>query len=319
MYGKTKREISATSPELAFMTAVCSGLVDDAMSFFHERKLFGGAKPVVDTPYKRFEGLEEIRNFVVGFPSIFNATGASVVPVIQTQSNGRSVTEAVLNFIVDGAIDQVPMFIVGDLRTKGSLDELRIYCHFSYVPGLTAYRKPMFQPAHLEMGDPGLLTGAVREYYEALHHVPAADVDRIMSAIGEGCKFGGYEPEKEKSHEVMEREYIRGKFEMMSRYIPRCIGMRYETIIDDNRTCIIEWVHVVTEAGQKELSRVALSGIAAYERGEDGLLSAIRISDYAGYERTIDWTETPVSKEEAFQTNLVSRFPAGVGLKEQSS
>jgi hypothetical protein len=91
--------------------------------------------------------------------------------------------------------------------------------------------------------------------------------------------------------------------------------MRYETIIDDGRTCVIEWVHIVSREGQDELGRIAMSGIAAYERGPDGLLCAIRISDYAGYERTIDWSQLPVSKEEAQKVNFVESFPAGVGEK----
>jgi hypothetical protein len=120
----------------------------------------------------------------------------------------------------------------------------------------------MFQSAHLEMGDPGLLTGAVREYYEALHHVPCVDVDRIMSSMGGNCKFGGYEPTE--GH-AADRDEIRKTYEKMATYIPRCVGMRYETIIDDGVTCVIEWVHIVSDAGQKELGRVCLSGVAAYE------------------------------------------------------
>jgi hypothetical protein len=45
----------------------------------------------------------------------------------------------------------------------------------------------MFKSAHLEMGDPMLLTGAVREYYEALHHMPHVDVDRILACMAPGC------------------------------------------------------------------------------------------------------------------------------------
>jgi hypothetical protein len=318
MYATSKRVIQANSPELRFINAVCNGMPEQAVSLFREQKLFGGIPPVVDAPHGRFEGLDAIHHFAETWLQVFHAKSSFVTPVIQTRANGRSVTELVVNFVVDGEIEQVPMFVIGDLRTADSVDEIRIYCHFSYVPGLTAYRRPLFQSAHLEMGDPGLLTGAIREYYEALHHVPNADVDRIMNALGERCKFGGYEPWGEESHDVVGKEEIRSKYERMSTYIPRCVGMRYETVIDDGVTCVIEWVHIVSEAGQKELGRVCLSGVAAYERGEDGLLCAIRISDYAGYERTIDWQKTPISKEQAFQYNLVKTFPVGVGMKHQS-
>lgn len=321
LHGKPERAVQKNSPELIFMNAICGGSVDEAAGCFCEKKLFGNVPCVVDAPYGRFEGLSEIRVFAKGWLDTFHAQSASMQPVVQTRANGRSITEAVIHFVVDGEINEVPMFIVGDLRTADKLDEVRLYCHCSYVPGLTAYRKPLFRSAHLEMGDPGLLTGAMREYYEALHHVPGVDVDRIMGVMGEGCLFGGYEPygdAKEAAHQDHSREALRGKFEHMNRYIPRCVGMRYETLTDDNVTAIIEWVHIVSAQGQQELSRIALSGISAYERGADGLLCAIRICDYAGLEKTIDWTKTPISREEAMQWNLVDTFPAGVGRNPQT-
>lgn len=318
LYPNANRPILATSPELVFINAVCNQDFDIALGLFHEKKLFGNVPSAVDAPYGRFEGLEGIRRFAEGWLSTFQAERAYVTPVIQTRANGRSVTELIVNFVVDGAVNQVPMFVVGDLRTKSTLDEVRIYCHHTYVPGLQAYRKPIFKSAHLEMGDPGLLTGAVREYYEALHHVPCVDVDRVMACFSPDCKFGGYEPVDPRHTTAETPEEIREKYEAMAEYIPRCVGMRYETIIDDGTTCVIEWVHIVTRAGQEERQRIAISGIAAYERGDDGLLCAIRISDYAGYERTIDWTKTPVTEEEAKSINFVEEFPAGVGRKGQS-
>ncbi|MBN1402733.1 MAG: hypothetical protein JXA74_17965 [Anaerolineae bacterium] len=317
MYADPKRVILCNSPELIFIHALCAHRVEEAVALFRERKLFGTLPPVVDLPYGRFEGLEGIRDVAENWLPTFHAQSASVRPIIQTRAGGRSVTELVVDFVVDGEIEQVPMFVVGDLRTQSTLDEIRVYCHFSYVPGLTPYRRPMFRSAHLEMGDPGLLTGAVREYYEALHHVPKVDVERILGAMGEGCQFGGYGPGDAAAGETTRQE-LRRHYERMASYIPRCVGMRYETIIDDGVTGIIEWVHIVSEAGQKELYRSANSGIAAYERGEDGLLCAIRICDYAGHEREIDWTKTPISKAEADAINLVKAFPAGVGRKQQS-
>ena len=60
-----------------------------------------------------------------------------------------------------------------------------------------------------------------------------------------------------------------------------------------------------------------MSGIAAYERGEEGLLCSIRISDYAWLEKTIDWSKTGTTLEEAQKVNLVKEFPAGCGRKPQ--
>ena len=315
MYQSPDRKIVSVSPELRFMEAVCAGKIEEAVNFFCEEKLFGG-NPIVDVPYGKFEGLTQIREFAEGFVPRFHADSAFVTPVIQTIANGRVVSELVVNFVVDGEIEEVPMFVVADLRTSDLLDGLRIYCHFSFVPGLQAYRRPIFPVAHREMGDPGLLTGAVQEYYAALHHMPAVDVDRICRVFGSNCQFGGYEPwGHTESANHGNPEELRKVYEHMATYIPRCVAMRYETIIDDGRTCVIEWVHIISRAGRDERGRIAMSGIAAYERGEDGLLKSIRICDYAGYEQTIDWTKLPYTREEAQAVNFVDVFPSNVGEK----
>ena len=54
-----------------------------------------------------------------------------MTPVIQTRANGRVVSELVVNFVVAGEIEEVPMFVVGDLRPDGLLDEVRLYRPFS--------------------------------------------------------------------------------------------------------------------------------------------------------------------------------------------
>lgn len=305
------------SPEIRLMRYLCAGQAEEACALFGTQKQFGGL-PAIDTPYGRFEGAEEIRAYAEGFLKRFDASSAQTEPVCQTRSGGRSVTEMNISFTVDGMIDEVPMFAVGDLREGGKLDEVRIYCNFTRVPGLTPYRKPIFRSAHLEMGDPNLLTGAFREYYEALHHVPRLDVERIIASMGDHCLFGGYEPvtgeEDETGEPVPEsREELTRIYTDMSMHIPRWVGMRYETLIDNGITAVIEWQHIVTDAGVAEAGRVCMSGISAYTRGEDGRLCSIRICDYAGFERTIDWTKTPVSEEEARSINRVREFPAGVG------
>ena len=289
---------------------------ESAAELFRERRQFSDSLPAVDTPYGRFEGKEQIRAFAKGFIARFEAESLQVLPKFQTRGGGRSVTEMVLNFERDGMIDQVPMFVVADLGSRGTLEEVRLYCHSSFVPHQTPYRKPMFTPAHLEMGDPGLMTGAVREYYTALHHMPSVDVERILRCMHPDCVFGGYGlyrgQEPEKGTEAMRRVYTG-----MASYIPRKVGMRYETLTDDGVTGVIEWVHVISDPGRDELGRIAMSGIAAYMRGEDGRLISIRICDYAWMEKEIDWSLTGTTEEEARKVNAVSEFPAGAGRKRQ--
>ena len=316
LYPEPQKGILYDSPELLLMQYISENNTDAATALFRDRRQFSDALPAVDAPYGRFEGKEQIRAFAEGFTARFEAEAFSIVPKFQTRSGGRSVTEMVLNFVKDGMIDQVPMFVVADLGSKGTLEEVRLYCHSSFVPHLTPYRKPMFTPAHLEMGDPGLMTGAVREYYTALHHVPRVDVERILRCMHPDCVFGGYAlyrgQEPEKGTEALRRVYTG-----MATYIPEKVGMRYETLIDDGVTGVIEWVHVISEPGREELGRIAMSGIAAYMRGEDGRLISIRISDYAWMEKEIDWQQAGISEEEARKVHAVREFPAGVGRKRQ--
>ena len=318
LYSRPQEGIRMDSPEILFMQAVAAGNDEEAAGLFREKKQFTGELPAVDAPYGRFEGREEILRFSKGFADRFEAEGFSVRPMFQTRAGGRSVSELVLSFVRDGMIDEVPMFVVADLGAGGTLEEIRLYCHCTFVPHLEPYRKPMFRSAHLEMGDPGLLTGAVREYYTALHHMPSVDVERILACMHPDCVFGGYGPYNGHPHESG-FDALRRTYEHMASYIPAKVAMRYETIIDDGVTGVIEWVHIISDRGRSDLQRIALSGIAAYMRGPDGRLISIRISDYAGYEKYIDWSKLDVTKEEAESVNAVHEFPAGVGRKAQET
>ena len=318
LYPEAQKGIMYDSPELLMMKYISENNPEGAAALFRDSRQFSDAPPAVDAPYGRFEGKEQIRSFAEGFTARFEAEGLGIVPKFQTRSGGRSVTEMVLNFEADGMINQVPMFVVADLGSRGTLEEVRMYTHSSFVPHLTPYRRPLFTPAHLEMGDPGLMTGAVKEYYTALHHVPWVDVERILRCMHPDCLFGGYAlyrgQEPEKGTEALRRVYTG-----MASYIPSKVGMRYETLIDDGITGVIEWVHVISDQGRDELGRIAMSGIAAYMRGEDGRLISIRISDYAWMEKDIDWEKTGTTKEEAMKANAVTEFPAGAGRKRQET
>ena len=180
------------APEVRFLDMLCAGDAGGVCALFADRKLFGGAPSAVDTPYGRFEGPEEIRRFAETWNERFGAESSEAVPCIQTRGGGRAALEASVHFVRDGEIDQVPMFVIGDLRTADMLDEVRIYVPYGMIPGHTPYRKPIFEAERPERGDPALLTGAVREYYDALHTYPQADVDRILDAMTDDVVLGGY-------------------------------------------------------------------------------------------------------------------------------
>jgi len=298
--------IRPEAPEMQFMSKLCTGDVNGVCAMFGEEKLFGGL-PAVDIPYGRFEGQAGIRRFAETWLDRFGAAESYFVPCIQTIGGGRAVLEASVHFVRDGEVDQIPMFVVTDYRAGGMLEEVRFYVPYQMIPGQTPYRKPMFQAERLQAGDPDLLSGAVREYYAGLHTYPAADVDRILNAMGDDIVMGGYgwsDPDA-KPQEGSPKERVRKAFEYMSTYIPSGVAMRYETVIDDGRSAVLEWIHIVSQKGAKELGRIAMSGIAAYERGDDGRLCSVRILDYAWKEKEIDWAKAGISKEEAVAINVL--------------
>lgn len=295
-------------PEVRFLDMLCAGDADGVCALFAEKKLFGDALSAIDTPYGRFEGLSGIRDFARNWNRRFGASASEAVPCIQTIGGGRAALEASVHFVREGAVDQIPMFIVADYRTPGMLEEVRIYVPYGMIPDWTPYRKPMFPAERLAPGDSALLTGAVREYYDALHTYPSADVDRILNAMDDDIALGGYAWCDAVSPPIAgesPKDTVRRAFEKMKDYIPSGVAMRYETVIDDGKTAVLEWVHIVSQRGRKEFGRIAMSGIAAYERGEDGRLCSVRILDYAWKEPEIDWSKTPVSREEAEQINLL--------------
>ncbi|MGI6173646.1 MAG: nuclear transport factor 2 family protein [Christensenellales bacterium] len=105
----------------------------------------------------------------------------------------------------------------------------------------------------MKSGECGLLTGAVREYYEGLHRAPRTDVERILACMSDDCIFGGYEPDDEAHAPATTKEEIRAKYERMAQYIPCCVAMRYETLTDDGRTCVIEWVHIISKGSSRKV------------------------------------------------------------------
>ncbi len=313
-YGHT-HPIVSDSPEYLFMQEVCKGNTDAAAAFFSEDKQFAKVKSAVDTPWKRYEGLEGIRAFIADFNPKFKAESSAIVPIIQTIGGGRVALEAVVNFVVDGQINQVPFFMVADKRTQDTLEELRIYTHFTFVPDQQAYRKPIYTSAYKEVTDVTLLTGAVREYFDAIHHWPSTDVERIMNCSSPDCIFGGYGPWTESGVPTQVHQDMLSTYEHIKTYIPRCVAMRIETITDDGVNCVIEWQHIISRAGREDLNRIATAGVSSYERGKDGKLCSIRICDYSNYEYTIDWSKTPLTKAEAQEINFVETFPPHVGCK----
>lgn len=303
-YYTTRKPIDMQSTELRFMKAVCAGNAEAAEAFFADTRQFDPDAPFVDAPHGRYTGKKEIGRFAKEWLGSFSSDRSEILPVVQTKAGGRSVTEMIVSFFKGNELTyEIPMLIVGDLRVGGLLDGARLYFHFQQAPGFSAYRPPIFQSQHLTVQEPHLLTGAPRAYLEAIHHEPAIDIPKVLEVFADGCCFGGFV--KDQPIIRGSRDELKKAYEHMSTYIPKWLNIRFETVIDDGITCVIEWVHVITRAGREEGNRLCESGVAVYERNEEGKLGGIRICDYAHCEHLIDWTKEKITKEEAEKINYL--------------
>ncbi|MDR1558637.1 MAG: hypothetical protein LBS84_02860 [Clostridiales bacterium] len=285
--------ILESSAEYRFINYLCRKQVDKAMALFEENQQFGGVRSAVDAPMGRFEGLNEIRDFAENWLNYAEAEDAWPSPVIQTRAGGRSCTEFMINYKLRDydKVLSVPMFVIGDLRAGGKLDELRIYFFFKWLPNIGPYRHRIFKPSFNKPIETPLLTGVMREYIDCLSHLdPDEEMRRMKNMFSEDVVYGGSRPS-------VFSKVIRGKEEVIEKYFtfiqPKALEergyVRFEAITDDGVTCVCEWVG--TYPSNDLTKGLQQSGCASYTRDKKtGLLKGIRIIDNARFQDTIDWS-----------------------------
>ena len=283
-YANDENKIDKNTPELRLMEQLCAGEKSLAGVFFEEKMTYGMTS-YIDAPHGRFEGFLRMNEFCDGWLKSFKAISAESIPVIQTISGLRSASEIVVRFALDnGETQEIPMMVVGDLRAGGKLDAVRIYFWWNWVEGFSPVRSPAFTPTHTTPGELNLLTGYFREYYANLHNPNSEEaLEHIMNTFEPDFIFGGYAPagqvrsEGEVSLSPLEAHRIIFRDKILYN-TPSWRGVRFETLIDDGRTVVMEWVLTLNPIGYEHGS-VSQSGVAAYERGATGKLKSIRICD----------------------------------------
>jgi len=211
-------------------------------------------------------------------------------PTNATIAGGRVAGEVVLRTWRRGADSSrdVPVSIVVDLAPGGLIAGARIYLFWMWAPGLEPFTPPIFAPQVPLPASFALMTGSLREYYEALcTDDPERSIERILDSFSDDIAYGGLRPVDVEAG-TTDRERIRRIYEGICSGSPGRMIVRFETITDDGVTAAIEWTTVVTDKGRAAGSR-AQAGFAAYDRDETGRLSAVRINDNVGV-----W-ETPVT------------------------
>jgi hypothetical protein len=211
----------------------------------------------------RIRGLRAFQAYVTETNAWLRDRNGSVENVEYVIAGRRGFAEVVLH--LDGEISRVelPVAVVSDKQSDGSIVELRIYYSSWPLTGRHANRPPVLQP------DPDLReTDVVVDYQRALS---AGDVDAIVSA---------FEPEGY-VREPAGGEYVhRGPDRLRAFYQQLFsngggIHLEHCALIDDKRACGLEYN--IVEWGKTHLPPQA--GIAVYVRGQSGKLTAARVYD----------------------------------------
>jgi hypothetical protein len=245
-------------------------------------------EPVLEDPRVGYvEGARQLRAFVSGTAEWLRKRDAVVENVALTRTPTRTVEEVVLHLLAEGDERvELPVAIVSDRNPDRTLKAIRIYHSMWPLTGEHRVRPPLL-PA-----DPALQlpSGVVSDYQKALAE---GDLEGIVRT---------FEPEGYAREPSGSRYLHRGPDELRTFYAalfgrgsgilqrgPEPIRSLYETLFSDGGGIPLEHCTLTDDGvryaieynvvrwGEDEVPPQA--GVAVYERGSSGLLTAARIYD----------------------------------------
>ena len=221
--------------------------------------------PTVDDPRAgHLEGAEEFHAFVYEMANWLRERDAVVENVALTLTQARTVEEVVLHLLRDdGGRVELPVAIVSDRNPERTLKAIRVYHSMWPLTGSHDVRPPLLpeDPVLRAEGSPG-------DYQRAL-----AEGD--LKGVLEIFEPDGYA--REPSGGAYLHRGTEGLRELYAHMFANSGGIPLEhcTLTDDGTRCAIEYNCV--RWGVTDIPPQA--GVAVYERGNSGLLSAARIYD----------------------------------------
>jgi hypothetical protein len=225
---------------------------------------FAGEPRVNDPRVGYVEGRRELRAFVSGTVDWLGERDAVVENVALTRTQSRTVEEVVLHLLSDhGVRIELPVAIVADRNPDRTIKTIRVYHSMWSLTGRHTVRPPLLPE------DPSLhAQGAPGDYQRALAE---GDLEGILRTF----ESGGYA--REPSGGAYTHRGAGGLRTFYAHLFANGGGIPLEhcTITDDGTRCAIEYNCV--RWGATDMPPQA--GVAVYERGSSGLLSAARIYD----------------------------------------
>ena len=225
---------------------------------------FAGEPRVNDPRVGHVEGARRLRAFVSGTADWLRERDAVVENVALTRTQTRTVEEVVLHLLGDdGGRVELPVAIVADRNPDRTLKTIRVYHSMWPLTGEHAVRPPLL-PADPELHAEGI----VGDYQRALAE---GDLRGIVSSF----EPDGYA--REPSGGAYLHRGVEGLRTLYEHMFANGGGIPLEhcTLTDDGVRCAVEYNCV--RWGVTDIPPQA--GVAVYERGTSGLLSAARIYD----------------------------------------
>jgi SnoaL-like protein len=225
---------------------------------------FAGEPRVNDPRVGHVEGARRLRAFVSGTADWLRERDAVVENVALTRTQTRTVEEVVLHLLGDdGGRVELPVAIVADRNPDRTLKTIRVYHSMWPLTGEHAVRPPLL-PADPELHAEGI----VGDYQRALAE---GDLRGIVSSF----EPDGYA--REPSGGAYLHRGVEGLRTLYEHMFANGGGISLEhcTVTDDGVRCAVEYNCV--RWGVTDIPPQA--GVAVYERGTSGLLSAARIYD----------------------------------------
>ena len=225
---------------------------------------FAGEPLIHDPRAGHVEGARELRAFVAATVEWLRERDAVVENVALTRTRLRTVEEVVLHLVGDGGRRvELPVAIVTDRNPDRTVKTIRVYHSMWPLTGGHRVREPLLPP------DPNVVVpDVVGEYQRAL---AAGDLEAVLATYEDDAY----------AREPSGGEYVyRGKEKLREVYTAQFangggIPLEHCTLADDGVRCAIEYNCV--RWGVTDIPPQA--GVAVYERGESGLLTAARIYD----------------------------------------
>jgi hypothetical protein len=250
-----------------YMAALVSAQTDQLV-----RRL--GDRATVDDPiFGRTTGMPALARYLDEVATWMSKHEGAFQEVAFVTGSDRDVTEGILSLTFEGRRVKVPLAVVAERRPEREV-EMRLYYSTKPIKGTRAVRSPLL-PQDDEVGVPVQVAAQ-------LDALSRADIGAVLASFEDGAKLR--DAAGETHVKTGDGGPLRAFYESLCGLsagkgsdIGRTRGAGIEVLkgarADDGRICALEYT-VVRVRGKNVAPQ---AGLAVYERGETGLLRAVRI------------------------------------------